>query len=259
MNFAARDAARFSTQPTNDSVRALRFISAIRDLVDADLLAAGVTADLAPSRSGRAGSTFGMCPNSELSLLPSTVDLCCASPNASPAVQQISTHVDLQYPYQWQFSSVIGLVAPGTSYAGITVIDTDAFIANQTEMRQLDNQTAGARRQRGQTIALVAVAILGFLAMAALAIDLTTLYVAHGEIQRAADAAALAGAKAFVDSGVTTSPSNTSLQTLAQTMATDFATAVVSQNHVRVASTVHKRNATGKSQHQHFWKPKRAR
>ena len=99
-------------------------------------------------------------------------------------------------------------------------------------MKRLDNQTAGPRRERGQTIALVAVAILGFLAMAALAIDLTTLYVAHGEIQRAADAAALAGAKAFVDSGVTTSPSNTSLQTLALTMATDFATAVVSQNHV---------------------------
>ena len=99
-------------------------------------------------------------------------------------------------------------------------------------MKKLENHTEGMRRQRGQTIALVAVAILGFLAMAALAIDLTTLYVAHGEIQRAADAAALAGAKAFVDSGVTTSPSNTSLQTLAQTMATDFATGVVSQNHV---------------------------
>ena len=37
--------------------------------------------------------------------------------------------------------------------------------------------------------------------MAALAIDVTTLYVARGEMQRAADAAALAGAKAFVDSG----------------------------------------------------------
>ncbi len=88
------------------------------------------------------------------------------------------------------------------------------------------------RQELGQTIALVAVAMVSVLAMAALAIDLTTLYVAHGEIQRAADASALAGAKAFVDSGVTTSPSNPSLQTLAQTMAGDFATAVVSQNHV---------------------------
>ena len=89
-----------------------------------------------------------------------------------------------------------------------------------------------AIRERGQTIAMVAVAMATLLAMAALAIDLTTLYVAHGEIQRAADAAALAGAKAFVDSGVTTSPSNSTLQTLAQTMAADYATGVVGQNNV---------------------------
>jgi hypothetical protein len=87
-------------------------------------------------------------------------------------------------------------------------------------------------RQKGQTIALMAVAMVSLLAISALAIDLTTLYVAHGEIQRAADAAALAGAKAFVDSGVTTSPSNGALQTLAQNMASDFATAVVNQNNV---------------------------
>jgi hypothetical protein len=99
-------------------------------------------------------------------------------------------------------------------------------------MKQLDNHAAKARRQRGQTLALVAVAMVSLLAMAALAIDLTTLYVARGEIQRAADAAALAGAKAFVDSGVTTAPTNTALQTLAQSLATDFATGVVNQNHV---------------------------
>ena len=96
----------------------------------------------------------------------------------------------------------------------------------------MGNHGESARRERGQTIALMAVAMVSVLAMAALAIDLTTLYVAHGEIQRAADAAALAGAKAFVDSGVTTSPSNNALQNLAQTMATDFASGVVGQNHV---------------------------
>ncbi len=94
------------------------------------------------------------------------------------------------------------------------------------------NHGPKAEREKGQTIALVAVAMFGLLAMAALAIDLTTLYVAHGEIQRAADAAALAGAKAFVDSGITTSPSNPTLQTLAQTMAADFATQVLHQNNV---------------------------
>jgi len=99
-------------------------------------------------------------------------------------------------------------------------------------MRLPGNHAAKSRRDGGQTIVLVAIAMVSVLAMAALAIDLTTLYVAHGEIQRAADAAALAGAKAFVDSGVTTNPSNPALQNLAQTMAGDLATAVVSQNNV---------------------------
>ncbi len=100
------------------------------------------------------------------------------------------------------------------------------------KLRGIANRASNDRRERGQTIALMAVAMISVLAMAALAIDLTTLYVAHGEIQRAADAAALAGAKAFVDSGVTTSPSNGTLQALAQTMATNYATASVNQNNV---------------------------
>src|SRR6266705_4315005 len=90
--------------------------------------------------------------------------------------------------------------------------------------------------ERGQTIVLVAVALVSLLGMAALAIDVTTLYVARGELQRAADAAALAGAKAFVDSGVTTNPSSPTLQNMATTMAGDFATAVLSQNQVAGAT-----------------------
>ncbi len=87
-------------------------------------------------------------------------------------------------------------------------------------------------REQGQTIALVAVSMLSLVAMAAIAIDLTTLYVARGEIQRAADATALAAAKAFVDSGVTTHPGNTGLQNVARAMAGDFAAAVLPQNNV---------------------------
>lgn len=87
-------------------------------------------------------------------------------------------------------------------------------------------------RERGQTIALVAVSMVSLLAMAAIAIDLTTLYVARGEIQRAADSAALAGAKAFVDSGITTNPATPTLQALAQLMANSYASAAVLQNKV---------------------------
>src|SRR6266705_731701 len=87
-------------------------------------------------------------------------------------------------------------------------------------------------QERGQTIALVALTIVTLLAMAALAIDVVTLYVAKGEVQRAADAAALVAAKAFVDSGVTSEPTNTSLQTLAQNMGTAGINGILQQNKV---------------------------
>jgi len=93
-------------------------------------------------------------------------------------------------------------------------------------------RTRASRNERGQTLILVAVSLLSLVGIAALAIDMTTLYVARAEIQHAADAAALAGAKTFVDSGVTTDPSNSALQGIAQTMARDFVTAVVAQNNV---------------------------
>ena len=86
----------------------------------------------------------------------------------------------------------------------------------------------GRHGERGQTIVLVAVSILSLLAMASLAVDVVTLYVAKSQIQHAADAAALAGAKAFVESTVTsvptTDPSYPTLQTIAQNIACPDAT-----------------------------------
>jgi Putative Flp pilus-assembly TadE/G-like len=64
--------------------------------------------------------------------------------------------------------------------------------------------TAHRKNERGITLVLVAFSLLALLGMAALAIDVSTLYVAHGEAQRAADAAALAGARMFASSGYTT-------------------------------------------------------
>src|SRR5581483_12140737 len=92
------------------------------------------------------------------------------------------------------------------------------------------------RSERGQTILLVAVSMVVILGLAALAIDVVTLYVASGEIQRAADAAAIAGAKVFVDTGVTTDPTNPNLQALAQSTATTVITATVAQNIVSGAA-----------------------
>lgn len=93
-------------------------------------------------------------------------------------------------------------------------------------------------RERGQTIILVAVSLVSLLAMAALAIDVVTLYVARGEMQRAADAAALAGAKAFVDSGITSDTANATRQALASTMATTVINSILPQNKISGAPPV---------------------
>ena len=86
--------------------------------------------------------------------------------------------------------------------------------------------------ERGQTIILVALTVVTMLAMAALAIDVVTLYVARTEMQRAADGAALAAAKVFVDSGVTTDPTNSTRQTLATDMATAMINSTIQQNKI---------------------------
>jgi len=94
------------------------------------------------------------------------------------------------------------------------------------------------RGERGQTIVLVAISMVSLLAMAALAIDVVTLYVARTEIQRAADIAALAGAKALADSGITSLPASDpnltggEAQTLAQSMANAAISAVLPNNLV---------------------------
>jgi hypothetical protein len=80
-------------------------------------------------------------------------------------------------------------------------------------------QSQFIRHERGQTIAVMAIALVGLLAMAALAIDVAALYVAHSEAQRAANAVVLAGAKGFVTSGFTSgflgNPSGGTAQDLA--------------------------------------------
>jgi Putative Flp pilus-assembly TadE/G-like len=92
-------------------------------------------------------------------------------------------------------------------------------------------------QERGQTIILVAIGLVSLLAMAALAIDLVTLYSARSETQRAADAAALVAAKAIADSGFTTLSSTDphlidgSAQTLAQNMATSAINAMLTANN----------------------------
>ncbi len=60
---------------------------------------------------------------------------------------------------------------------------------------------SGTRDDRGATLVFVALALITLLSVMALAIDLGILYVARSQAQRAADAAALAGADVFYTEG----------------------------------------------------------
>jgi len=112
-------------------------------------------------------------------------------------------------------------------------------------IRRTRKNVGPCSRQRGFTMALVAITMVAIISMAALSIDLGTLYQAKAEAQRAADAAALAAAQVISTSGITGDPGNsgnswqpacggsTSLATLA-------ATNVANQNLIggNVPSTV---------------------
>jgi Flp pilus assembly protein TadG len=63
-------------------------------------------------------------------------------------------------------------------------------------------------QERGVTIVLVALAMVAIISMAALSIDVITLYLAREEAQRSADQAALAAARILSESGITGDPSN---------------------------------------------------
>jgi Putative Flp pilus-assembly TadE/G-like len=64
------------------------------------------------------------------------------------------------------------------------------------------------KHERGVTMVLVALAMVAIVAMAALSIDVVTLYLAREEAQRSADSAALAAANIISLSGLTGDPTN---------------------------------------------------
>lgn len=93
----------------------------------------------------------------------------------------------------------------------------------------------GPRRERGIVILLVAFALLFVVGgMAALSIDVVTFYTARSEAQLAADSAALAGARALANSGMTSDPNASSdgLMANAETLATTIANEVAMRNVV---------------------------
>src|SRR6266446_913027 len=85
------------------------------------------------------------------------------------------------------------------------------------------------RRERGSSLFIVAAAMVALVGLMGLGVDLVALYLGKSEAQRAADAAALAGAQEFVLSGFT---SGLVTQATAQTLATNQAVAVGQKNLV---------------------------
>ena len=91
---------------------------------------------------------------------------------------------------------------------------------------------SGRKNQQGVIITLVAVFMLFVIgAMAALSIDVVTLYTARSEAQLAADAAALAGARVLANSGMTSDPTG-GLIAGAETLASAVALQVGQQSQV---------------------------
>lgn len=86
--------------------------------------------------------------------------------------------------------------------------------------------------ERGVTLLFVCIALVALLGVLALAIDLSMLYVGRSEAQRAADAAALAGATAFAQSRCTAPGGDCSGDTVAQTAAYTQAKSVGDANYV---------------------------
>ncbi len=106
---------------------------------------------------------------------------------------------------------------------------------NRTKLRAGLRPGLRPKRERGIVIVLVAVVMLFVVgAMAALSIDVVTLYTARSEAQLAADAAALAGARVLANSGATSDRTGT-LLTSVETIpgpASVVATQVAEQNQV---------------------------
>jgi hypothetical protein len=141
LNNAAREGAQFgSSLPTHDlnNTGTPASVSALRDLVDAYLQAArmnecGLSTQPAVAMSGLtwiySASGTGCPGNGTLTLViqrgypvPTTIGL--------TTINVICTRIEISYPYQWHFNSVIQFLVPGASYSGVTLIATDAVVPN---------------------------------------------------------------------------------------------------------------------------------
>jgi Flp pilus assembly protein TadG len=139
LNNMSREGARFaSALPTNDldAIGTPASVTAIRDLVESHLQAgrmndcglAGQAGVNGPILTWTYTAAGGGCP----APLVLTIDRSYSFPTVigGNTFNVISTRVNLQYPYRWQFNRVIGLMAPGAVYPGVSQITTEAIVPN---------------------------------------------------------------------------------------------------------------------------------
>jgi uncharacterized membrane protein len=94
------------------------------------------------------------------------------------------------------------------------------FLRSRNKMKKLFNISANLKSDRGATAVYVAIMLVVFIGMAALAVDVGYLMVARNESQNAADAAALAGARRLGENYyIPISPVTTDVITVAQNTA----------------------------------------
>lgn len=139
MNNIAREGARFaSALPTNDldALATPASVTAIHDLVETHLQAgrmndcglAGAGAVNGPVLSWTYTAAGGGCPAPLILTIERGYSF--QTIIGGNTFNVMSTRVTLVYPYQWQFNRVIGLLAPGATYPGVSQIRTDAIVPN---------------------------------------------------------------------------------------------------------------------------------
>jgi Flp pilus assembly protein TadG len=144
LTHAARDGARLgSSEPTTDLGQpAPVTVSAIRDLVDSDMTAAGLndcglgsiqqSATLVWTATGSCATSMTFTLTIDRGYVaPQSSQPGITIPGTSKTLRLISTQVVLSYPYQWHFNKIIQLLVPNATYAAISQIQVDAISPNQ--------------------------------------------------------------------------------------------------------------------------------
>lgn len=141
---ATREGARLgANQSTSDLTSATSgscpaSVCAIRDVIDEYLIHSNIGDCGLPSATVAQPAppawvwtfTASGCPGGNLVLTVNRGKTYTVTLPTSEIVTVESTQVSLSYPYQWHVNRVMQMLAPGSSYAAVTQISTNAVVQN---------------------------------------------------------------------------------------------------------------------------------